>query len=305
MKRYWAHIVTSTEKRVEEFLRGQVRDENREDRGRLESDIMEGKPTVYLLTDCLCLYFCEESRYCRSEELWEAVLGGVGFLERWQREDGSMDYPSCNFFSAPDTAFCFRRLFGAWQLLDRYGTSERELALKDRYYAMMVKCEQILLYGGFHTPNHRWAVTAALLCMAKLEEDEEKAGQLKKRARQYLAEGIDGDEDGEYAERSTGNYNAVVDKSLLLAWESTGDESFLKYVGRNLTAMLYYIDGDDTIFTQNSTRQDHGKKLYPDQYFYLYTWMAQRNGSAVFDAAAHKMIRDNRQRGDLAPDCMF
>ena len=62
----------------------------------------------------------------------------------------------------------------------------------------------------------------------------------------------------------------------------TGDGSFLGYVERNLDMMLYYIDGDDTIFTQNSTRQDQGKALYPDQYFYLYTYMADKTGSEAF-----------------------
>lgn len=85
----------------------------------------------------------------------------------------------------------------------------------------------------------------------------------------------------------------------------TGDETFLGYVARNLEMMLYYIDGDDTIFTQNSTRQDQGKAMYPDPYFYLYTYMAAHTGSALFDAAAHKIIKDNRDRGDAAPPCMY
>ena len=98
----------------------------------------------------------------------------------------------------------------------------------------------------------------------------------------------------------------MVDKSLISAYEATGDEEFLGYVERNLDMMLYYIDGDDTIFTQNSTRQDHGTKQYPDKYFYLYTYMAAQDGqSALFDAAAHKSIKDNMDRADLAPDCMY
>ena len=75
-------------------------------------------------------------------------------------------------------------------------------------------------------------------------------------------------------------------------------------VERNLEMMLYYFDGDDTIFTQNSTRQDRGKMLYPDQYFYLYTYMADKTNSPLLDAAAHKIIRDNRMRGDMTHDSM-
>lgn len=330
MKRYWKHLVESTQRRVEEFCRLQVKDVGRPDCGRMESEIVEGKPTVYLLTDALCLYFCRESDYFGDEKLFAAIKAGVGFVERWQRADGSLDFPSCNFYSAPDTAFCFRRLYGAREILRKYGKTEDEKELEERYLKLLLRCAPILLYGGFHTPNHRWAVTAALLCLANLVPQygalamaEARLGlglpegavpartagelveQLKRRAGQYLSEGIDGDSDGEYAERSTGNYNAVVDKSLILAYEMTGEESLLGYVERNLRMMLYYFDGDDTIFTQNSTRQDQGKALYPDQYCYLYTYMAEKTGSPLFDAAAHKIIQDNQKRGDLAPDMMY
>lgn len=330
MKRYWQHIVNSTEKRVEDFLKLQVNDSSRADCGRMDSDVVEGKPTIYVLTNALCLYFSKESKYYKNEALFEAVKRGTSFVERWQRPDGSLDYPTCNFYSAPDTAFCFRRLYGSWEILRKYGETEEEKALQERYLVLLLKCIPIMLYGGFHTPNHRWAVTAALLCLVKLLEEygelalsvanlkewtapgeepvrtaQELSERLQKRAGQYLAEGIDGDEDGEYAERSTGNYNAVVDKSLMLSYEMTGDESYLGFIERNLTAMLYYFDGDDTIFTQNSTRQDHGKAPYPDKYFYLFTYMADKTGSELFDAAAHKIIKDNMERGEITEDIMY
>lgn len=326
MKRYWQHMVRSTEKTVEDFLKKQIRDVSRPDCGRMPSEVIEGKHTIYLLTDALCVYFSPESCFYKDSRLFDAVKLGLGFIEKWQRQDGSLDFPTCNFYSAPDTAFCFRRLYGAYRILDQYGETQEEEALKKRYLILLLKCIPILLYGGFHTPNHRWAVTATLLQLAGLVEQngdlalkaahfpakteepmtpEGLAGQLRKRADQYLAEGIDGDADGEYAERSTGNYNAVVDKSLISAYEATGREEFLGYVERNLHMMLYYFDGDDTIFTQNSTRQDQGKALYPDQYFYLYTYMAAKTGNPLFDAAAHKIIRDNRERGDRAQDSMY
>lgn len=330
MKRYWQHIVNSTEKRVEEFLKLQVNDKSRADYGRIDSDVVEGKFTIYQMTNGLCVYFCRESKYYKDAAIFEAVKRAIGFIEKWQRADGSLDYPTCNFYSAPDTAFCFRRLYGAWEILRKYGETAEEKELRDRYLVLLLKCVPIMLYGGFHTPNHRWAVMAALLCLVKLvkenkelamsvanlkewmsaEEEqittaEELIARLEKRAGQYLAEGIDGDEDGEYAERSTGNYNAVVDKSLILAYEMCKDERLLGYVERNLTAMLYYIDGDDTIFTQNSTRQDHGNAPYPDKYFYLYTYMAEKTGSELFDAAAHKIIKDNMERADMTEDFMY
>ena len=220
----------------------------------------------------------------------------LDFVGRTQREDGSFDFPSCNFKSAPDTAFCFKRLYAAWRLIKKRGKAEdTDLAvIEKKYLAIMHRALEAICTGGFHTPNHRWGIAAALLQGADLFAGEpEFAARLKARAGQYLAEGIDGDEDGEYAERSTGNYNGVVDKSLISAYEATGNEEFLGYVERNLDMMLYYIDGDDTIFTQNSTRQDHGTKLYPDKYFYLYTYMAAKTGNPLFDAAAHKSIKDN------------
>ena len=330
MKRYWPHIVGSTEKTVEDYLAKQVRDASRPDDGRMPSEIVEGKLTIYLLTDAVCLYFCKESKYYKDEKLFEAIKRGLSFIERWQRDDGSLDYPSCNFYSAPDTSFCFRRLYGAWNILGKHAETEEEKELENRYLVLMLRCVPILLYGGFHTPNHRWAVMSVLFTLANVVEKhgdlalevprypkeyfaedqipktaQELVEKLKARANQYLAEGIDGDEDGEYAERSTGNYNGVVDKSLISAYEATGNEEFLGYVERNLNMMLYYIDGDDTIFTQNSTRQDHGTKLYPDKYFYLYTYMAAKTGNPLFDAAAHKSIKDNMDRAEPAPDCMY
>ncbi|MCD8074862.1 MAG: hypothetical protein LUF27_07480 [Lachnospiraceae bacterium] len=330
MKRYWLHMVNSTEKIVEMFLKKQVNDTARPDYGRMDSDVVEGKQTIYMLTDALCLYFCKESSYYKDAEIFDAVKRGIGFVERWQRPDGSLDFPTCNFFSAPDTSFCFRRLRAGWRILRKYGGTKEEKDLEERYLILMLRCIPIILYGGFHTPNHRWAVTAALLSLANMTEEygelalstaqlsllrpadapeihtaKELTQALRDRAEAYLVEGIDGDEDGEFAERSTGNYNAVVDKSLILAYEMTGEEKFLGYVERNLNMMLYYFDGDDTVFTQNSTRQDQGREIYPDQYFYLYTYMADRTGSAVFDAAAHKIIKDNQARAALAPDCMY
>lgn len=307
MKRYIAHLLKGAEYRTRQFMDGQVKDPENLQYGGIRGDIWEAKPTIYALTTAVAVYLNENSSFYRHEALYDSIDLALDFAERTQREDGSFDYPSCNFKSAADTSFCFKRLIAAYRLLVKYDV-ERDsklLILRKKYLTIMCRALEAILTGGFHTPNHRWAIVAALLQGANLfAEEKEFSGKLKARAGQYLSEGIDGDEDGEYAERSTGNYNAVVNSAMMAMYEESGDENFLGYMERNLAMMLTYIDPDDTIFTQNSTRQDKGKLEYLDKYFYQYLFLCSYAENPVFDGAAHKIIRDNMERGNLAPDCL-
>jgi len=307
MERYMAHLLKGAGIRTKQFLDSQVREPGDLQYGGIRGDIWEAKPTVYALTTAVAVWLNRDSGFFHEPKLYEAMNLALDFVARTQRADGSFDYPSCNFKSGADTSFCFKRMFGAYRLLETYDTdgTEEIRALKDRYLALMHRALEFIREGGFHTPNHRWGIAAALLQGAGLfSEEEEFAESLRRQAGRYLAEGIDGDEYGEYAERSTGNYNAVVNNAMMAMFEETGNEEFLGYVRRNLDMMLTYIDPDDTIFTQNSTRQDRGKQEYADKYFYQYLYLCSREENPVFDGAAHKIIRDNMERGGLAPDCL-
>ena len=307
MERYMAHLLKGAEYRTRQFMGSQVKNPASLQYGGIKGDIWEAKPTIYALASALAVYFHEDSCFYKSKELYQAVGLALDFIARTQREDGSFDYPSCNFKSAADTSFCFKRLIAAYRLLVKYGNPADEVitVLKEKYLTIMHKALDAIREGGFHTPNHRWGIAAALLQGSNLfAAEKEFAAGLKNRAEQYLAEGIDGDEDGEYAERSTGNYNAVVNNAMMAMYQETGNEAFLGYVERNLSMMLTYMDPDDTIFTQNSTRQDQGKLEYVDKYFYQYLYMCSRERNPAFDGAAHKIIKDNMERGDLAPDCL-
>ena len=76
-----------------------------------------------------------------------------------------------------------------------------------------------LLEGGFHTPNHRWAIAALLATCGKMYGEED----LTQAAFAYLNEGIDCNADGEYSEKSAGNYNGVNNQAMLLLADALGD----------------------------------------------------------------------------------
>ena len=57
-----------------------------------------------------------------------------------------------------------------------------------------------ILEGGFHTPNHRWAIASVLMACGRLFDCKE----MEQAAFSYLNEGIDCNEDGEFAEKSAG-----------------------------------------------------------------------------------------------------
>ncbi len=306
MERYLSHLRKGAEIRTQQFLDLQEKNPESPMYGGMRSGILEAKPTIYALCTAMAVYLNDNSSFYHQQELYDAMNLALDFVGRLQREDGSFDFPSCNFKSAADTSFCFKRLYGAYRLLVRYDDHSFQMKqLREKYLTLMHRALEAVASGGFHTPNHRWGITAALIQGAGLfQEEKEFADKLRKQAERYLGEGIDGDEDGEYAERSTGNYNAVVNNAMMALFRETGDETYLGYVRRNLSMMLYYIDSDDTIFTENSTRQDRGKQSYADKYFYQYLFLCSHEGQEIFDGAAHKIIRDNKERGDLAPDCL-
>ncbi len=202
MERYMAHLLKGAEYRTRQFMGSQVKilppcstEGSKEISGR------QSRRSMPWLLPWLCISM--RTAAYKSKELYQAVDLALDFIARTQREDGSFDYPSCNFKSAADTSFCFKRLIAAYRLLVKYGNPADEAirVLKEKYLTIMHKALDAIREGGFHTPNHRWGIAAALLQGSNLfAAEKEFAAGLKNRAEQYLAEGIDGDEDGEYVE---------------------------------------------------------------------------------------------------------
>ena len=316
MKRYIDYLIRSEEHRVDEMLFLQIKDKNDLCYGLMRGDVIEAKPTIYMMATALALYLNSRSRYYKSEKLMEALQLAADGVARVQRKSGYIDYPCCNFFSAPDTSFCYKRLNDGYRLMKKYQDVADTTILQKKYLAIMRMAAEAIRDGGFHTPNHRWGICAALMQAAKLfADDTEFAKSLMDRTVLYLQEGIDGNSEGEYAERSTGNYNAVVNNAMMAMYQCSKDVKYLGYVERNLNMMMYYIEPNDMVFTQNSTRQDQGNEIFMDKYLYQYLYLLAYDGTdgfikltpeehARFDGAAHQIIKGCAETGRQAPNCL-
>ena len=316
MKRYIDYLIRSEEHRVDEMLFLQIKDKNDLCYGLMRGDVIEAKPTIYMMATALALYLNSRSRYYKSEKLMEALQLAADGVARVQRKSGYIDYPCCNFFSAPDTSFCYKRLNDGYRLMKKYQDVADTTILQKKYLAIMRMAAEAIRDGGFHTPNHRWGICAALMQAAKLfADDTEFAKSLMDRTVLYLQEGIDGNSEGEYAERSTGNYNAVVNNAMMAMYQCSKDVKYLGYVERNLNMMMYYIEPNDMVFTQNSTRQDQGEEIFMDKYLYQYMYLIAYDGTdgfikltpeehARFDGAAHQIIKGCAETGRQAPNCL-
>lgn len=316
MKRYIDYLIRSEEHRVDEMLFLQIKDKNDLCYGLMRGDVIEAKPTIYMMATALALYLNSRSHYYKSEKLMEALQLAADGVARVQRKSGYIDYPCCNFFSAPDTSFCYKRLNDGYRLMKKYQDVADTTILQKKYLAIMRMAAEAIRDGGFHTPNHRWGICAALMQAAKLfADDTEFAKSLMDRTVLYLQEGIDGNSEGEYTERSTGNYNAVVNNAMMAMYQCSKDVKYLGYVERNLNMMMYYIEPNDMVFTQNSTRQDQGKEIFMDKYLYQYLYLLAYDGTdgfikltpeehARFDGAAHQIIKGCAETGRQAPNCL-
>lgn len=294
MRGHAAQLLAQLDGRIERLMARQVLEECSGDYGGfMEDDLhVESRQCGFDLSALACGYVTKDSAHYLSERVKAALTAALAYLRAHQRPGGCVDLLSCNVASAPDTAFMINAVLNAWWLLERCEDA-RAAWLRPALLRLIDSAASGIAAGGFHTPNHRWAIAACLLHCAKITGRRE----LEARARAYLREGLDINEDGEFAERSAGNYNQVNDEQMLRLYMATGDRTFLHAAEKNLEMMYCYIDPDGSVFTNNSTRQDMGKKIYLDTYYPLYLMAGYFLGREDFGAMAEWIYQDCRRRG--------
>ena len=304
MRSHYYLMIRDTEKRALAHLKTQ---NLREDSPYFGAFVMPNgvymqKHALYCIADIGAVYCNAESRLYHDEQLLAAMLRGLDYVRSTQHENGLFDYITCNFFSAPDTAFCIGIILHLAQFLKaKAGRTDGETLLLEKLDAIIHDGGRGLLEGGFHTPNHRWAIAGLLATCGKLYGEED----LTAAAFAYLNEGIDCNDDGEYSEKSAGNYNGVNNQAMLLLADALGDDSYEQHVIRNLRMMLTYWEPDDTIFTANSTRFDKDRLVYPDQYYWFYLYLGAKYQIPEFAAMANYTFEIVKEKNILSPNCLI
>ena len=304
MRAHYLTILRDTERRAKIALRTQNLEENSSYFGAYTQPdgVYQAKWAIYQCASLIAVYCNPESIYYHDETVLESLFKGLDYVDRVQHENGLFDYVTCNFFSAPDTAFCIVKLIPHLQYLRKQEqlNANEQLILK-RIEKIIHLGGRGLLEGGFHTPNHRWAIASVLSICAKLFHEDD----LRQAAFQYLNEGMDCNADGEYAEKSAGNYNSVNNDAMMLLTEGLDDPSYEQNVIRNLRMMLTYWEPDDSVFTANSTRFDKDRLVYPQAYYIEYLSLGVRYQVPEFIAMANYIMDIVDRRHAEAPDVLI
>ena len=232
-------------------------------------------------------YCAPESRYYRSAALVRRMQEATASLRGAQHRDGTID--SGNLQSPPDTAFVVEPLAVAMTNLNRHDSADLT-PLKEGLKTFLLSAGEALTVGGVHTPNHRWGVCAALARINSLYP----AAKYVRRIAEWLSEGIDIDVDGQFSERSVGNYSAVTNNWLIILARLLGREELLEPVRRNLELTLYHMHPDGELEAVASRRQDQWRRNYvyddrpvPDNLHLPYRYLAVRDGNGRFAAVTH------------------
>ncbi|GAB3898219.1 hypothetical protein GCM10028803_17330 [Larkinella knui] len=247
-------------------------------------DIPNAQSTADFARRCACAISSPESTFYRSKELLSETGQAVQYLLKIQHSDGTIDLPSTNFHSTPDTGFIVKRLTTAYTLLNRSGTPGLETVLPG-LKTFLQRAGEALAAGGIHTPNHRWVVSAALTKLNSLWPD----ARYVKRIEQWLGEHIDMDEDGQFNERSTLIYSPLTDRLLITIAKGMNKPELLDYVRRNLAMTLYYIHPNGEVVSEASGRQDKALVGTLEGYYYPARFMALRDKNGELAALCRQI----------------
>ena len=244
-----------------------------------------------LIETAAASWIAPQSKHHGAPEVLERIRLAAQFLERSQSAEGNIDLLSTNFNSPPDTGFVVHNVATAAAIAKMYGAEEMLRALRP----FLVKAAGGMSTGGIHTPNHRWVVCSALAQVNDVFPD----AAYTRRIAQWLAEGIDIDEDGQFIERSTVTYNTVTDRAFTVMAAKLKRPELLDPVRRNLRAMMYLLHPDGEVVTEVSRRQDQFVRGTMAGYWFPVNYLAVHDGDRQFAGLARGLAPESARLSAL------
>jgi hypothetical protein len=243
----------------------------------------------------LVLYCQSKSVYYRDRELISMMERMAQAFLNTQLPSGNVTLYFCNIDSPPDTAFTTHLAATLAQLALRDGGPEAA-KVTDTLLEFLRRASPALLRGGIHTPNHRWVMASALAKLEQLFGGDE----YRRRAFEFLNEGLDITEYGEWTERSNAFYNAICAYYLYTVGLVFDHKPAMEAASRTLRMMCYLMHPGDTIVTEYSGRQDLGLICrMDDRYYVAYHLFASYDQDPTLAAMA-KVADRTAPRGSLA-----
>lgn len=254
------------------------------------------------IANYVAMYYHKASPYYMDEKLLDRALLSLETLIAATHEDGTMDLYETNFHDATCIGFTVTPLAYVFRVLKREDRGSKiEQILKDRLRDFFRIGAQGMCNGGFHTPNHRWVMAAALSLMSNILDNN----RYREEAERYLAEGIDCDSEGNYTERSVAIYDITVNESLIVIARELEMPELYEHIQRNLKKNFTYFEPDGTICTLNSRRQDNSTKYYPLRHYWTYLYMAHITEESLYADTAEWLLSSMEKMAYMLPDLMF
>ena len=230
---------------------------------------------------------CPNRVTTEGEEFLQRILLAAEFARRHRNPSGCFDLLTTNFDSAPDTGFVVQAIAPVVFAARQQATdNEGAAAIAEALGELIRTGAPGIVAGGFHTPNHRWVLVAALAQAQVLYPELEVSATVDA----YLGEGIDINADGEYSERSTGVYNAIVNRALIRVAHVLERPDLLEPVRHNLDLSYHLLHADATAVTSISKRQDRDTRAVPTGLADGYHALAHLDDNGFYAAVADLLV---------------
>lgn len=253
-----------------------------------------GRHSAYVLASLIAARIWESEISADGARLDEVIRRTLAFVLRRQRPDGRIDLNG--MFSANEVGFTMPGLAAGYARL----APRPEFAdVCEGLRQYLLRGAAAVLEGSAHTANHRWAAACApLASVHRLWPDARYLARIE----DYLADGLDCDEDGCWHIERSPNYSNVANQGLMILAEALDRPALYATIVRNLDFTLHMLQPNGEADSSFSHRQDRAEPGRLPACYGVVRRMAQWTGDGRLTTLAQMAwSRPEGRRPELIP----